>query len=160
MTTGSGDPKPRDNAQGTLVRRRLSFVPEFHETDMMGVVHNAAYILWFERGRFQFIMDILPVDEACELGILLPVVENACRYERPARFGEPLELHTSHRVTPVYHGRLIFEHHLVRRRDRATVATGHSTMTLMDRASNRLLKEWPQHVWDRYQALPANNDRD
>jgi acyl-CoA thioester hydrolase len=144
---------PPPSTQSRLVKRKLSFRPAFHETDMMGVIHNSVYFLWFEEGRMQILLDILPIEEAMRLGAAMPVVENVCHYRKPVRFGMPLQLHTTHRVEAAYHGRLIFKHYLLHEQLRTEMAWGVSVVTLVDHRSNQLIKDWPEHVWQRYQAL-------
>lgn len=142
------------SSAGRLIKRRLSLQPEFHETDMMGVVHNANFFLWFERGRLAIMLEVLPVEEAMALGIFTPVVENFCQYRKPVKFGMPLLLYTSHRLQPAYEGRLVFNHYLIHEKSRAAMAFGRSALTLVEAHTNRLVKEWPAELWRRYQALP------
>ena len=66
-----------------LIKRKLPIRPLFHQTDMMGVIHNSVYFLWFEEGRMQILLEILPLAEAIEMGAAMPVVENVCRYRKP-----------------------------------------------------------------------------
>jgi acyl-CoA thioester hydrolase len=136
-----------------LIKRRLSLTPAFHQTDMMGVIHNAVYFLWFEEGRMQILLEILPIEEAVRLGAAMPVVENLCHYRRPVKFGMPLQLYTTHRVEPAYHGRLVFKHYLLHEKLRTEMAWGESVVTLVDHRTNQLIKTWPESVWRRYQAL-------
>ena len=67
---------PSPQAKGRLIKRKLTIQPAFHETDMMGVIHNANYFRWFEQGRLQIIFDVLPLAEAMKLNLFMPVVEN------------------------------------------------------------------------------------
>ena len=120
---------------------------------MMGVIHNVEYFHWFEEGRLQIMLEVLPMDEAVALGIAMPVVENHCNYKVPARFGDRLTLYTTHRVSPAYEGRLRFEHMLVRDGTRVEIACGYSVTTIVDMSTMRLIKEWKGELWDRYQAL-------
>jgi acyl-CoA thioester hydrolase len=144
---------PLRSSQGRLIKRKLSFEPAFHEIDMMGVVHNAVYFLWFEQGRLQIMLDVLPLDEAMKLGVMMPVVENRCQYRKPIRFGDPLLLYTTHRVHPAYEGRLLFHHYLIHEKLRSPLACGQSVATLVEARTHRLVKTWPEAVWARYQAL-------
>lgn len=144
---------PRRHSPGRLVKRKLAIRPDFHETDMMGVVHNSNYFLWFERGRLELMLDVLPVEEAMRLGVFMPVVENCCHYRTPVKFGMPLLLHTTHHLQSAYEGRLMFSHYLIHERLRRAMAFGHTVMTLVDSRTNKLIKEWPAEVWQRYQAL-------
>jgi acyl-CoA thioester hydrolase len=139
--------------QGRLIKRKLSLQPAFHETDMMGVIHNSNYLLWFERGRLQIMLEVLPVEEAMKLGVFMPVVENLCHYRKPVKFGMPLLLYTTHRLQPAYEGRLVFSHYLVHEKLRTAMAYGQTAMTLVDARTQKLVKEWPADLWRRYQAL-------
>jgi YbgC/YbaW family acyl-CoA thioester hydrolase len=136
-----------------LIKRKLSLTPLFHQTDMMGVIHNAVYFLWFEEGRMQILLEVLPIEEAMRLGAAMPVVENICHYRKPVKFGMALQLYTTHRVEPVYQGRLVFKHYLLHEKLRAEMAWGESIVTLVDHRTNQLIKTWPEPVWQRYQAL-------
>jgi len=120
---------------------------------MMGVVHNVEYFRWFEEGRFQILLEVLPMAEALELGVAMPVVENQCTYSSPARFGDILTLFTTHEICPVYEGRMRFEHLLVDAGNRTEIARGYALITLMNMSSMRLVKQWPAELWQRYQAL-------
>jgi acyl-CoA thioester hydrolase len=144
---------PEYHRAGRLIKRTLALQPAFHQTDMMGVVHNSVYFLWFEEGRLQIMLEVLPVDEALRLGVMMPVVENLCRYRKPVRFGDPLVLYTTHRLQPAYEGRLVFSHYLIHAKQKTALACGHSVTTVVDTRTNRLIKAWPEELWRRYQAL-------
>jgi acyl-CoA thioester hydrolase len=141
------------SSQSRLIKRKLSLTPSFHQTDMMGVIHNSVYFLWFEEGRMQILLEILPMEEALRLGAAMPVVENICHYRKPAKFGMPLQLHTTHRVEPAYRGHLVFKHYLLHEKLRTEMAWGESVVTLVDYRTNQLIKAWPESVWQRYLAL-------
>jgi acyl-CoA thioester hydrolase len=145
--------KPLPPSKGRLIKRRLSIQPAFHETDMMGVIHNSVYFLWFEQGRLQIMLEVLPVEEALKMGVFMPVVENLCHYRKPVKFGQPLLLYTTHHIQPAYEGRLVFSHYLIHEKQRTAMAYGQTAMTLVQARTNRLVKEWPQDLWRRYQAL-------
>jgi acyl-CoA thioester hydrolase len=140
-------------SKGRLIKRRTPIHPAFHQTDMMGVIHNSAYFLWFEEGRLQIMLEVLPMEEALALGVAMPVVENWASYRKPVKFGMPLLLYTTHCIEPVYTGRLVFQHFLVHEKQKITMALGRTVATLVDFKTNRLIKEWPESVWKRYQAL-------
>jgi acyl-CoA thioester hydrolase len=140
-------------AKPRLIKRKLSLTPSFHQTDMMGVVHNAVHLLWFEDGRLQILLEVLPLEEAIQMGVAMPVVENICHYRKPVRFGMPLQLHTTHRIEPAYQGRLVFHHFLLHEKWRCEMAWGQSVVTLVHRDTSQLIKEWPEHLWQRYLAL-------
>jgi acyl-CoA thioester hydrolase len=138
---------------GRLIKRKLPIQPCFHQTDMMGVIHNSVYFLWFEEGRLQILLEVLPLEEALELGLALPVVQNTCHYRKSIKFGCPLLLYTTHHIQPVYEGRLVFNHYLMHEKQKTAMAFGQSVTTLLDLRSERLVKEWPERLWQRYQML-------
>ncbi|MEI7732348.1 MAG: acyl-CoA thioesterase [Verrucomicrobiota bacterium] len=138
---------------GRLIKRTLSLEPAFHDTDMMGVVHNSVYFLWFEQGRLQIMLEVLPLAEALELGVATMVVENTCQYRKAVKFGQRLLLYTTHRIQPAYEGRLVFQHYLIHEKQRTPMAQGHTTVTLVGFPAHQLIKTWPEPVWQRYQAL-------
>jgi acyl-CoA thioester hydrolase len=138
---------------GRLIKRKLPIQPAFHETDMMGVIHNSVYFLWFEQGRLQIMLEVLPMEEAMQLGVAMPVVENVCQYRKPAKFGQSLLLYTTHHIQPAYEGRMVFSHYLMHEKQKTTLAIGQTVTTLVDARTNRLVKEWPEGIWRRYQAL-------
>jgi acyl-CoA thioester hydrolase len=68
----------------------------YAETDQMGVVYYANYMIWMELGRAEYCRasgiryrDMEVVD-----GVLLAVVDAHCRYLRPARYDEEITVRT------------------------------------------------------------------
>jgi acyl-CoA thioester hydrolase len=65
------------------------------ETDMMGIVHHANYVAYFERGRLEYMRHRgLPYKEMVDRGYQMPVVELNLRYRRPAQFDDVLQVET------------------------------------------------------------------
>jgi len=68
----------------------------YAETDQMGVVYHANYLVWFEVGRVDFIrhmgMNYRAMEE--EEGALIAVVEVTARYKAPARYDDELIVRT------------------------------------------------------------------
>lgn len=78
------------NARSTLTVR-----VRFSETDAMGVVHHAAYPLYLEMGRVEWLRERgVTYSDWANRGRHLPVVELNVRYRQPARFDDLLTLHT------------------------------------------------------------------
>lgn len=148
-------PAPTASANARVIKRKLPIRPLFHQTDMMGVIHNAVYLLWFEEGRLQIMTEVLPIAEALDLGVGTPVIENHCAYLKSVRYGDPLVLITSHVIQPVYAGRLVFEHSLVHEKFKTEMARGYSSITLVTMRDGQLVKTWPADLWNRYQQLPG-----
>lgn len=139
--------------RGRLVVRKLVIEPEFHQVDMMGMAHNTAYFYWFEKGRLAILWDIIPFDEAVRLRLGLPVVRHVCNYRKAARYGDRLVLTTTHEIQSQYEGRLMFRHSLVHEGNKEEIATAETSLTIMDMQSGQLIREFPRHVWERYQAM-------
>jgi len=70
--------------QETRIRVRYA------ETDQMGVVYHANYLVWMEVARVEFCgaLGFRYRDMEREDGVFLVVVEAHCRYLRPARFDD------------------------------------------------------------------------
>ncbi len=68
----------------------------YAETDQMGVVYYANYLVWFELGRVELLRasgysyDRLEKEHGC----ILPVIEARCRYRSPARYDDAILIET------------------------------------------------------------------
>jgi acyl-CoA thioester hydrolase len=68
----------------------------YAETDQMGIVYYANYLVWFEIGRVELLRSLglaysqLETDHQC----ILPVVEATCRYRAPARYDDEILIET------------------------------------------------------------------
>ncbi len=69
----------------------------YAETDQMGVVYYANYLVWMEVARVEYCKSIGFRYKDMELddGILLAVAESHCRYLSPARFDEDVKIMTT-----------------------------------------------------------------
>jgi acyl-CoA thioester hydrolase len=79
-------------ARMTQTRVRVRYA----ETDQMGVVYYANYLVWMEVARVEFCkaLGFRYKDMEADDGVLLAVVEVNCRYLYPARFDEELIVET------------------------------------------------------------------
>ena len=67
----------------------------YAETDQMGVVYHANYLVWFEIGRCELLRTIGRSYREMEAsGIGLPVIEAHCEYKSPARYDDELVVTT------------------------------------------------------------------
>lgn len=74
----------------------MTLAVRFCETDLMGIVHHANYLTYFEAGRVDWLHRRgISYDKWVEKGIHLPVVEAKLRYKKAARFDEILTVETS-----------------------------------------------------------------
>ena len=84
---------PLDPAKTSSV---ISFRVRFFETDLMGIVHHASYLTYFEAGRVEWLRrrGVTYADWANK-GVHLPVVEAHLNYRMPARFDDEIEVKTT-----------------------------------------------------------------
>jgi acyl-CoA thioester hydrolase len=65
------------------------FPVRYAETDAMGIVHHASYVVYFEAARVHYAQARgAPYEDLIELGYYLTVAEVHARYAVPARFGQ------------------------------------------------------------------------
>lgn len=75
----------------------------YAETDQMGVVYHANYIVWMEVGRVEFCRSagLSYRDMEREGALHLAVIEANCRYIAPARYDDEIDIETSiEKATP------------------------------------------------------------
>ena len=78
-----------------LATSRISLRVRFCETDLMGIVHHAQYLTYFEAGRVEWLRRRgISYTTWTSDDIHLPVVEATLRYRAPARFDEILVIGT------------------------------------------------------------------
>ena len=91
------------------------FRVRYSETDQMGVVYHAEYLVWCEVGRTDFIRALgLPYSELERRGTTLAVAEATIRYHAPARYDDLVRVET--RLTDVRSRAVTFEY-LIRKAD-------------------------------------------
>jgi acyl-CoA thioester hydrolase len=68
----------------------------YAETDQMGIVYYANYLVWFEIGRVELLRSLGHAYSQLEIdhGLILPVVEATCRYRAPARYDDQILIET------------------------------------------------------------------
>jgi len=69
----------------------------YAETDQMGVVYHANYLIWFEVGRVDYIRDMGLDYRAMEQeeNSMIAVIEASARYKAPARYDDEIIVRTS-----------------------------------------------------------------
>jgi acyl-CoA thioester hydrolase len=76
------------------VRAEIDVEVRYAETDQMGVVHHANYIVWFELARTRLCsLSGFHYADIEKLGYLLMVTGVESRYHRPARYGDVVTVH-------------------------------------------------------------------
>jgi acyl-CoA thioester hydrolase len=88
---------PHENpAAPAYLTSRTTLQVRFCETDLMGIVHHANYLVYFEAGRVDWLHRRgISYDVWTKQGIHLPVVESHLRYRKAARFDDVLVVETT-----------------------------------------------------------------
>jgi len=96
----------------------------YAETDGMGVVYYGNYLTWFEVGRTDLLRQLGESYREIEENerIHLPVVEAHCRYHKPARYDDLVDIVT--RASRPSRARVQFDYELSRAEDGVLLASG------------------------------------
>lgn len=68
----------------------------YRDTDQMGTVYYANYLVFFERGRSEFMREVgFTYRQMEELGLFFPVMHAECNYYSPATYDDLLTIETT-----------------------------------------------------------------
>lgn len=118
----------------------------FAETDLMGVVHHAAYLVWFEIGRVAWMAAAgIPYTEIAESGRHLAVTGIHAEYRAAARFGDTVRIQT--RLLQLRSRQVGFGYAIYNAADNTLLASGRSDHICVD-LEGRMAKV-PPHIMER-----------
>ena len=123
----------------------------YAETDQMGVVYHANYLIWFEVGRVELMRalgveyKLMEATDDCHI----VVVEANCRYLHPARYDEQLRVRT--RVAEAKTRTVRFSYEIFRDHDSHLLATG-ETVHVICGSNGR-----PKLLPEKYRSAFATN---
>ena len=104
----------------------------YAETDQMGVVYHANYLVWFEIGRTEFCrargFSYRDMEE--NENAFLVVAESYCRYKAPAYYDDVLIVRTH--ITELRRRSLRFGYEIVRESDGVVIAEGETGHVVTD----------------------------
>jgi acyl-CoA thioester hydrolase len=102
----------------------------YAETDRMGLLHHANYLVYFETARTEMLRQSgVSYREIEDAGHFLVIVDVGCKFKRPAHYDDVLTVKTT--VARVTHVKIV--HHYEVLRDGLLLAEGHSTLACVDR---------------------------
>lgn len=112
-------------------RAAIEFRVRYGETDQMGVVYHAEYLVWCEMGRTELMRSLgLPYSELERRGTRLAVAEASLRYHAPARYDDVVQVETT---LAKLGSRAITFDYLIRHAATGTrLATARTTLVAMD----------------------------
>jgi acyl-CoA thioester hydrolase len=146
MTSPVQQETPLAEWHETLLRVRYS------ETDKMGIVYYANYLVWFEIGRTEYCrargFSYRDMEESQDA--YLVVAESYCRYKAPAFFDDEVLVRTH--ITEMRRRSLRFGYEIVRLSDGQIIAEGETGHVITD--SNGRVRSFPEGVAQRLLAPP------
>lgn len=121
------------------IRDKVRFV----ETDMMGVVHHANYLRWFEMGRVAYLRACgISLGELMAADIIFPITEVQVKYKNSCTFDDDFEVQTT--MSAFNKAKMDFFYKVIRLRDGAVAVEGHTRNVFTDKEGHivRLEPQW------------------
>ena len=121
----------------------------YAETDQMGVVYHANYLIWFEVGRVELLRALgfdykeMEMQDDCHI----VVVDVHCRYHHPARYDDVLRVRA--RISESGTRIVKFSYELFREADEQLLATGETTHVICGKNGR------PKSLPGKYRAVLA-----
>lgn len=112
----------------------------YAETDQMGFLHHANYLIYFEQARTELLRDVgLSYKQMEDEGFLLALTKVEVKYRAPARYDDLLRVVTTVvRITPVR-----LEHKYEVFREATSIAEGATTLACIGRDGKlQALPDW------------------
>jgi acyl-CoA thioester hydrolase len=109
----------------------------YAETDKMGVVYHANFVIWFEVGRVELLRQLgfeysqMEQQDNCHI----PVVDLRVRYKAPAQYDDEIVVRTE--IKNVRASLLHFTYQVFRLADRTLLATGETMHIIVDNKFDR-----------------------
>ncbi len=90
----------------------INIMPRYSETDQMGIIHHANYLIYLEQARLEWLRQLgFSYVEMEESGVLLPVYSVDMKYKNPIKFGEEISVKIRLKSLPTT--RVVFEYEIV-----------------------------------------------
>jgi acyl-CoA thioester hydrolase len=124
-----------------------TFRVRYAETDQMGIVHHAAYIVWLEEGRSHWLREngSSLVEFEAE-GLALSVTELHMRYEQPAKYDQLVTVRC--RLEEVRSRQMEFSYEVADAQTGMLFASGYSKHICINRAGKvaRIPDSWRERL--------------
>jgi acyl-CoA thioester hydrolase len=121
----------------------------YAETDQMGVVYHANYLIWFEVGRVELMRVAgleykrMEIEDDCHI----VVADAHCRYHQPALYDQVLRVRT--RIAESRNRMVKFSYEVIRDADGKVLANGETTHVICgSNGRPKLLPEKYRKVFD------------
>ncbi len=151
---------PRPRSPSPPVERRtlapgvisaITLRVNYSETDQMGVVYHANYLIWFDRARTELMRETGVTYKALEQqGVYLAVSEVRVRYRAPARYDDLVRVRCW--VRDLASRRVTFGYAVERAESGELLATGETS--LLSLTHQHTLARIPEHVCELLRPTP------
>jgi acyl-CoA thioester hydrolase len=118
----------------------------YRDTDQMGYVYYANYLVWFEIGRTELLRNTgYSYSEFEEMGFVLPVLHCECNYKKPAHYDDLIRIETS--VINISRASLCFKYRIFRDNTGELLAHGITKHAVVNKdgrvvRAGKILEEW------------------
>ena len=130
-----------------MVKDETTIRVRYKDTDQMGMVYHANYLVWFEIGRTELMRRLgMPYLECERNNLYLPVIKVSCEYKVPARYDDLVTVHTW--IESLQAVRLFFGYE-VRREDELLVRGGTEHAFVNGRGKPVVLRKYSPFLWGR-----------
>jgi acyl-CoA thioester hydrolase len=103
----------------------------YSETDQMGIVHHASYLVYLEEGRTALMRELgFPYDDVERRGLGMAVRKVDLRYRQAARYGDEVVVRTW--VERFRGASIRYAYEVLRASDRECLATGNAEVACVD----------------------------
>nr|WP_280953606.1 thioesterase family protein [Symbiobacterium terraclitae] len=122
----------------------------YADTDAMGVVYHANYLVWFEVGRNELMRAWgAPYVDFERRGVMVPVTEAQVKWVYPARYDDLLDVETRvERLTPA---RITFAYRISRAEDGRLCCEGSTTHAFLGPSGRAgALPKLAPELWDLF----------
>lgn len=111
----------------------LDFRVSYADTDRMGVVYYANYLVLFERGRTEFMRELgIRYRDLEEQEIYLPVMETQVKYLAPAHYDDLIKIRT--KISDLGRASMTFEYELFNGESGKRMALGFTKHPFVNRS--------------------------
>lgn len=129
----------------TSIEHRVNY----SETDQMGVVYHANYLVWLDMARTEHLRCTgVTYREMEQEGVFLAVTEARIRYRRPARYDDLLRIRCW--IRALASRRVVFGYVVEHAETDVLLATAETSLIALDR--RHALTRIPEHVMERLHA--------
>ncbi len=123
-------------ADGRARAAEVSFRVRYAETDAMGVVHHASYVVWLEQGRTETLRACgVPYTAIEARGLFVVLSRLEVRYLAPARYDDMVTVRAE--LAAVRSRQVQFAYRVTLAASRAALVEARSEHVVVDRASGR-----------------------